>query len=182
MQYNHELSVGGWAGCGAAAVWSQALSGGALEEAGEEELEAALSSGDAARCCAIARKHPAERDSGLDGRQLENGSNLVKPWFTVRGRAPVCSRIGRQSLCCTGPGRENTLAAAREASAACCALFAGGDYAVYPETLLFDSERLSLPLLEAPLDLFGTQGSAGLEGLLQAFSFGVYGFLHGTKW
>ena len=157
-------------------VWSQALSGGALEEAGEEELEAALSSGD----CALLRYHgsiPLSVIAGWMGGSWENGGSLgVKNLVYSAGAGHLFVRASDGNLY-AAPAQvgENTLAAAQESFRGMLCAFAGGDYAVYPETLLFDSERLSLPLLEeGAVDLFGTQGSAGLEGLLQAFGFTAY--------
>ena len=157
-------------------VWSQALSGGALEEAGEEELEAALSSGD----CALLRYHgsiPLSVIAGWMGGSWENGGSLgveTLVYSAGAGRLFVRASDGNLYAASAQVG-ENTLAAAQESFRGMLCAFAGGDYAVYPETLLFDSERLSLPLLEeGAVDLFGTQGSAGLEGLLQAFGFTAY--------
>ena len=157
-------------------VWSQALAGGALEEAGEEELEAALSSGD----CALLRYHgriPLSVIAGWMGGSWENGGSLgVETLVYSAGAGRLFVRASDGNLY-AAPAQvgENTLAAAQESFRGMLCAFAGGDYAVYPETLLFDSERLSLPLLEeGAVDLFGTQGSAGLEGLLQAFGFTAY--------
>ena len=157
-------------------VWSQALSGGALEEAGEEELEAALLSGD----CALLRYHgsiPLSVIAGWMGGSWENGGSLgaeTLVYSADAGRLFVHASDGSLYAASAQAG-ENTLAAAQESFRGLLCAFAGGDYAVYPETLLFDSERLSLPLLEeGAVDLFGTQGSAGLEGLLQAFGFTAY--------
>ena len=53
--------------------------------------------------------------------------------------------------------------------------FAGDEYAVYPETLLFDSEALSLPVLKsAEINLFAAQSGTGLEDLLGAFGYTAY--------
>ena len=53
--------------------------------------------------------------------------------------------------------------------------FAGDAYAVYPETLLFDSEALSLPVLKpAQMNLFAGQSGTGLEDLLGAFGYTAY--------
>ena len=53
--------------------------------------------------------------------------------------------------------------------------FAGDAYAVYPETLLFDSEALSLPVLKpAQINLFAAQSGTGLEDLLGAFGYTAY--------
>ena len=157
-------------------VWSQALSGGALEEAGEEELEAALLSGD----CELLRYHgsiPLSVIAGWMGGSWENGGSLgaeTLVYSAGAGRLFVRASDGSLYAASAQVG-ENTLAAAQESFRGMLCAFAGGDYAVYPETLLFDSERLSLPLLEeGAVDLFGTQGSAGLEGLLQAFGFTAY--------
>ena len=52
--------------------------------------------------------------------------------------------------------------------------FAGDAYAVYPETLLFDSEVLSLPMLKpAQINLFAAQSGTGLEDLLGAFGLSL---------
>lgn len=51
----------------------------------------------------------------------------------------------------------------------------GDAYAVYPETLLFDSEALSLPVLKpAQINLFAAQSGTGLEDLLGAFGYTAY--------
>ena len=49
-------------------------------------------------------------------------------------------------------------------------------YAVYPETLLFDSEALSLPVLEAGADqsVVAAQSGTGLEDLFGAFGYMAY--------
>ena len=53
--------------------------------------------------------------------------------------------------------------------------FAGANTNVYPETLLFEGENLTLPVLKnEALDLFAAQSGTGLANLLGAFGFSAY--------
>ena len=70
---------------------------------------------------------------------------------------------------------ESVLRAAQQGFRGLSCQFSGEAYAVYPETLLFDRETLSLPLLKAgSIDLFDPQSGTGLEDLLDAFGFTPY--------
>lgn len=157
-------------------VWAQALADGSLEEADEDELVDALAAGD----CALLRYHgsiPLRVIAGWMGGSWEDGGTLgVETLVYAAGAGRLFVRASDGALyAASAQVGENAVSAAQQSFRGMPCAFAGSDYAVYPETLLFDSERLSLPLLEErAIDLFDAQGGAGLEGLLQAFGFTAY--------
>lgn len=157
-------------------LWSQALAGGTLEEASEDALAAALAAGD----CALLRYHgsiPLNVIAGWMGGSWEDGGTLGTGTLVyAAGTGQLFVRASDGMLyAATVQVSENAVSAAQQSFRGMPCAFAGSDYAVYPETLLFDSERLSLPLLEeSTIDLLGAQGGAGLEGLLRAFGFTAY--------
>ena len=165
------------AGLGAVqGIWAQALADGTLEPAEEQTLTDALAAGD----CALLRYHgsiPLSVIAGWMGGSWEDGSSLgTETLVYAAGTGQLFVRAADGALYAGEAAvSESVFAAAGESFRGLPCAFAGADYAVCPETLLFENERLSLPLLEErAIDLFGAQGSAGLEGLLQGFGFTAY--------
>ena len=158
------------------ALWAQVLADGALEPAGEDALTDALQAGD----CALLRYHgslPLGVIAGwMDGNWSEDGSLLVETLVYTAGTGQLFVRAAAGTLyAADAQASGGAMRSAQQAFRGLPCAFAGGQYAVYPETLLFDSERLSLPLLEPrTVDLLSVQSGAGLEGLLHAFGFTAY--------
>ena len=158
------------------AVWTQALSDGTLSESSEQELLSALSAGD----CAVLRYHgaiPLSVVAGwMGGSWKDDGERTVETLVYAAGAERLFARTADGALY-SAPARvdSSTMASAQQAFRGLPCKFSGDAYAVYPETLLFESETLTLPLLEErAIDLFAAQSGAGLEGLLAAFGFTAY--------
>ena len=157
-------------------VWTQALSDGTLSESSEQELLSALSAGD----CAVLRYHgaiPLSVVTGwMGGSWKDDGERTVETLVYAAGAERLFARTADGALY-SAPARvdSSTMASAQQAFRGLPCKFSGDAYAVYPETLLFESETLTLPLLEErAIDLFAAQSGAGLEGLLAAFGFSAY--------
>lgn len=157
-------------------VWTQALSDGTLSESSEQELLSALSAGD----CAVLRYHgaiPLSVVAGwMGGSWKDDGERTVETLVYAAGAERLFARTAGGALY-SAPARvdSSTMASAQQAFRGLPCKFSGDAYAVYPETLLFESETLTLPLLgESAIDLFAAQSGAGLEGLLAAFGFTAY--------
>lgn len=157
-------------------VWTQALSDGTLSESSEQELLSALSAGD----CAVLRYHgaiPLSVVAGwMGGSWKDDGERTVETLVYAAGAERLFARTADGALY-SAPARvdSSTMASAQQAFRGLPCKFSGDAYAVYPETLLFESETLTLPLLEErAIDLFAAQSGAGLEGLLAAFGFTAY--------
>ena len=158
------------------AVWTQALSDGTLSESSGQELLSALSAGD----CAVLRYHgaiPLSVVAGwMGGSWKDDGERTVETLVYAAGAERLFARASDGALY-SAPARvdSSTMASAQQAFRGLPCKFSGDAYAVYPETLLFEGETLTLPLLEErAIDLFAAQSGAGLEGLLAAFGFTAY--------
>ena len=157
-------------------VWEKALSDGTLEPADEAALTAALQTGD----CALLRYHgriPLRViASWVGGSWTDGGDTAVETLLLSADAGKLFVRTPDGALYSAEvPVDADALASAGQTFRGMACGFAGDGYAVYPETLLFDSERLTLPLLDRQdIDLFSAQSGAGLEGLLQAFGFTAY--------
>lgn len=157
-------------------LWAQVLSGSELAPTTEEELNAALSAGD----CAELRYHgaiPLGTIAGWMGGSWKDGRDTdVEALVYAAGAERLFVRASDGTLYAAAATADNgTLANAQDAFRGQPCQFSGEAYAVYPETLLFDSETLSLPLLNTEqIDLFSTQSGTGLEDLLEAFGFTAY--------
>ncbi|MGO5027949.1 hypothetical protein [Candidatus Agathobaculum pullicola] len=157
-------------------LWAQVLTGDELVSAGADELNAALRAGD----CAELRYHgaiPLGAVAGWMGGTWKDGSDIyVETLVYAAGVERLFVRTSDGALyAAAAKADKNVLESAQDAFRGMSCKFSGEAYAVYPETLLFDSEVLSLPLLSnEPIDLFSTQNGTGLEALLQAFGFTAY--------
>lgn len=158
-------------------LWAQALSGNDLEEGTEEELTAALRAGD----CAVLRYHgaiPLGVIAGWMGAEWESdgGEQTVETLVYAAGAERLFVRTPDGALYSAAAHVDGTvLEAAQQAFHGMPCAFSGDAYAVYPETLLFENETLTLPLLDvSEINLFSPQSGAGLEGLLTAFGFSAY--------
>lgn len=157
-------------------VWAQALSDGTLGESAEEELVAALRAGD----CALLRYHgaiPLSAIAGWMGGSWQDGGELTVETLVYAAEAErLFVRASDGTLySAVAQVEQSALDSAQQAFRGLPCALSGDAYAVYPETLLFDSETLTLPLLdEVGVDLFAPQSGAGLEGLLTAFGFSAY--------
>lgn len=157
-------------------VWSQALSDGELTESSDEELIAALGAGD----CAMLRYHgaiPLSVIAGwMGGSWQEGGERQAETLVYAAGAERLFVRTP-DGVVYSAQARvdRSVLESAQQEFRGMPCKFSGGSYAVYPETLLFDNETLTLPLLdEQEINLFAAQSGAGLEGLLSAFGFTAY--------
>ncbi len=157
------------------ALWAQVLAGNELIGSTEEELAAAISSGD----CAELRYHgaiPLGTIAGWMGvTRKENADIQVETLVYAADAERSFVRAGDGTLyAARAKADASVLEGAQQAFRGQNCAFAGDAYAVWPETLLFENEMLSLPLLEEKkINLFATQ-STGLEDLLQAFGFAAY--------
>ncbi|MDO4269825.1 MAG: hypothetical protein Q4C72_02775 [Eubacteriales bacterium] len=155
-------------------LWAEALSGGVLAEAAEDELNAALRAGD----CAVLRYHGAI-PLGVIANWMGGAwqSELAAETLVYAAGAEQLFVRTETGAVYAAPVKvsQGTLEAAQKSFRGLTCKFAGGAYAVFPETLLFDSETLSLPLLtaEAPA-LLDPQSGTGLETLLGAFKYTPY--------
>lgn len=155
-------------------LWAAVLSDGELEQAEEAELVAALRAGD----CALLRYHgaiPLSVAAGWMGGSWQSDLAVETLVYTAgSGRLFVRTDTGAL-YAAAADADESVLHAAQQGFRGLPCQFSGEAYAVYPETLLFDRETLSLPLLKAgSIDLFDPQSGTGLEDLLDAFGFTPY--------
>ena len=157
-------------------LWAQVLAGGDLTAATEDELNAALRAGD----CAELRYHgaiPLGAIAGwMGGSWKDGGDTNVEALVYAAGAERLFVRTSDGALyAAAAKADKSTLQSAQDAFRGQPCKFSGEAYAVYPETLLFDNETLSLPLLNTDaINLFSTRSGTGLEDLLEAFGFTAY--------
>lgn len=157
-------------------LWAKVLTGQDLIPAGEEELDAALRAGD----CAELRYHgaiPLGAVAGwMGGVWKDSRETYAETLVYAAGAERLFVRTSDGALyAAAAKADQSTLESAQQAFRGQSCKFSGTAYAVYPETLLFDNETLSLPLLKTEaIRLFSTQSGTGLEDLLQAFGFTAY--------
>lgn len=156
-------------------LWAQVLAGNELIDSTEEELVSALQSGD----CAELRYHGAiplgTIASWMGVTRKGNADIQVETLIYAADAERLFVRAGDGTLYAAQAKADTSVfeSAQQTFRGQPCA-FAGDAYAVWPETLLFEDEMLTLPLLEEKkINLFATQ-STGLEDLLQAFGFTAY--------
>lgn len=156
-------------------LWAEALSGaGALAEAEESELFSALQNGD----CALLRYDgalPLSVIAGWMGGSWKSEQNAQTLLFSAgEGRIYVRTGDGRL-LAASAKADAGTLQKAREGFRGFRCEFAGNGYAVYPETLLFEREALSLELMKPEeIRLFDPQSDASVQTVLSAFGYTPY--------
>lgn len=165
-------------------LWSEALSGeDELREVTEDALLQALAAGD----CALLRYHGAVPLCAAAGwlggtRQEEVAVNMLL-YSAPEGKLYI--RDGAGTLyACAARADAGTLQRAREGFSGQAAAFAGDQYAVYPETLLFDNEVLSFEVLRpAALHLLAStkKADATLQTLLGAFGYTPYARSYGEQ-
>ena len=157
-------------------LWAEVLRGDGLSRAEESELIAALAAGD----CALLRYHgaiPFGVIAGWMGGAWESDSNLlVESLIYAAGSEQLFVRTWDGALyAASARAEEATLHVAQENFRGLPCSFSGDSYEVKPETLLFEREMVTLPLLRAgDAELFGTQNSVGMEDLLDSFGFTPY--------
>lgn len=157
-------------------LWAQVLAGGDLTAATEDELNAALRAGD----CAELRYHgaiPLGAVAGwMGGSWKDGGDTNVEALVYAAGVERLFVRTSDGALyAAAAKSDKSTLQSAQDAFRGQPCKFSSEAYAVYPETLLFDNEALSLPLLNTDaINLFSTRSGTGLEDLLEAFGFTAY--------
>lgn len=156
------------------AVWAQVLRSTTLVDASEEELIASLSTGD----CALLRYHgeiPLSLIAGWMGGTWQE-ETAVHTLVYAAHEEKLFVRTGDGSLYAAAARVDREVwEAAQQAFRGMPCRFSGEAYAVLPETLLPDTETLSLPILtsQAPA-LLDPQSGSGLETLLEAFSYTPY--------
>lgn len=155
-------------------IWAAVLTGGELEKATEQELAAALRAGD----CALLRYHgaiPLGTVAGWMGGKWE-ADLAVETLVYTAATNQVFVRAGAGTLYVAKAQVDGgVLATAQQGFRGLRCQFSGEAYAVYPETLLFENEMLSLPRLKVgAINLFDPQNGTGLERLLSAFGFTSY--------
>lgn len=155
-------------------VWSQVLTGGALEPASEDALLGALQTED----CILLRYHGTV-PLGVLADWLGGSWDTALPvgmLLYAAGSNRLFARLGDGTLYAASvTAAADGMAEAQRNFRGLSCRFAGALYPVYPETLLFENETLSLPLLTAaPSNLFQPQGGARLETLLGAFGYTPY--------
>lgn len=159
----------------ASPLWAEVLGSAVqLTETDDQTLAAALSAGDTA----LLRYHGAIRVPVLAG-WLGGSSSLnvsAETLVYAAGEGLLFVRTGEGKLYYAPvKASADTFQRARESFRGTTCEFAGGMYAVYPETLLFDQSIMSLPRLKvAAMDLFDTQGGGSLQTLLNAFQYTPY--------
>ncbi|MDO5142911.1 MAG: hypothetical protein Q4D31_07830, partial [Eubacteriales bacterium] len=157
-------------------LWAQALTGDALEQSTEQALAAALTE----PCCALLRYHgaiPLSAVAGWTGSSRKADGALAAETLVYAAQSGQLFVRAADGTLYSAPTRveEAVLAAAQQDFRGQRCRFAGADGTVCPETLLFERETLTLPLLATSgIDLFGQQSSTGLEDVLAAFSFTAY--------
>lgn len=155
-------------------IWGAALLGADLEQATEEELIHAMRAGD----CAMLRYH-GEIPLGIIAGWMGGSWAKELPVETLiyaAGARKVFVRTRTGYLYAARANVDTGLfAASQQDFRGLPCKFAGEAYAVYPETLLFETETLSLPRLKATsIDLFDPQNGTALERFLTAFGFNSY--------
>ena len=155
-------------------LWAEVLRGSGLARAEETALAEAIAAGD----CALLRYHgaiPLSVIAGWLGGAWES-SVPAESLLYAAGSGQLFVRAWDGTLyAASARAEQTTLRAVQENFRGLPCSFAGAAYAVRPETLLFERETLTLPLLRAgETALFGTQNSPGLEDLLDAFGFAPY--------
>ncbi len=157
-------------------LWSQALSGSGLQAAEETELITGLQAGS----CALLRYHgaiPLQTVAGWLGGDWKGSDRLqIETLVYAAGVQRLFVRAADGTLYVADAAvSQSALDEAQKGFRGLACSFAEDDYAVYPETLLFDNEVLSLPIMqESPIDLFAAQSGTGLEDLLHAFGYTAY--------
>lgn len=157
------------------AIWTQALSGGALEETDEQTLADAL----IAERTVLLRYHgaiPFSVVSSWMGGTLKNDNISVETLFYSADSGELFVRTPEGTLYRShAEADRGAFDRALEDFHGLDCTFAGAGGNVYPETLLFANENLTLPLLRTEaLDLFDAQGGTGLASLLGAFGLSAY--------
>ena len=156
-------------------IWTQALSGDALMETDEQTLAGELG----AERKVLLRYHgalPLSVVSGWMGGTLADDRIKVETLFYSADSGTLFVRTpdGALYLSHAEADRGAFDRALEDFHGTDCA-FAGADTNVYPETLLFEGENLTLPVLKnEALDLFAAQSGTGLANLLGAFGFSAY--------
>ncbi len=155
-------------------IWAKALSGGKLEEASETELSSAIVDGG----CAVLRYHgyaPLSVIAGWLGGEWDEGLEVgTLVYSNKRGKVFMRAKDGSLYASDAKVGKA-ILNEAAEAFRGQPCRFALMDYGVYPETLLFENESLTLPVLStSPPVFFDPQSGADLEALIGAFGFAPY--------
>lgn len=154
-------------------VWAQILMDSPLTQVSEEELIVALS-GD----CMLLQYYgiiPLNILADWLGGTWEESLAVSMLCYTASTQQVfVRTEDGTLYAAPVSIDAEKFLKAAQAFYGSPCTL-AGNAYAVYPETLLFEQERLSLPLLTAQAPaLFSPQSGTSLETLLDAFGYTPY--------
>ena len=156
-------------------IWTQALSGDALMETDEQTLAGELG----AERKVLLRYHgalPLSVVSGWMGGTLADDRIKVETLFYSADSGTLFVRTpdGALYLSHAEADRGAFDRALEDFHGTDCA-FAGANTNVYPETLLFEGENLTLPVLKnEALDLFAAQSGTGLANLLGAFGFSAY--------
>ncbi|WP_370819412.1 hypothetical protein [Agathobaculum sp.] len=163
-------------------IWTQALSGDALMETDEQTLAGELG----AERKVLLRYHgalPLSVVSGWMGGTLADDRIKVETLFYSADSGTLFVRTpdGALYLSHAEADRGAFDRALEDFHGTDCA-FAGADTNVYPETLLFEGENLTLPVLKnEALDLFAAQSGTGLANLLGAFGFSAYTDFYGEQ-
>ena len=161
-------------------IWTQALSGDALMETDEQTLAGELG----AERKVLLRYHgalPLSVVSGWMGGTLADDRIKVETLFYSADSGTLFVRTpdGALYLSHAEADRGAFDRALEDFHGTDCA-FAGADTNVYPETLLFEGENLTLLVLKnEALDLFAAQSGTGLANLLGAFGFSAYTDFYG---
>ena len=157
-------------------LWAQAVSGDSLTPADESELLTGLRAGS----CAMLRYHgaiPLRAVAGWLGGSRKDGDTLqVETLVYAAGAQKLFVRAADGTLYASAAEvSQSALNKAQQDFRGLACTFAEDAYAVYPETLLFDNEVLTLPIMqEFAIDLFAAQSGTGLEDLLRAFGYTAY--------
>lgn len=156
------------------ALWAQVLAGGALHPADETALTAALGG----QNCALLRYHgaiPLGMLASWMGGVWDSTLAVETVVYAAETETLFVRAADGTLYAAQAKANRAALETAQQGFRGLPCKFAGGAYAVYPETLLFESEALSLPLLTAQAPaLFEPQSGAGLETLLAAFDYTPY--------
>ena len=156
-------------------IWTQALSGDALMETDEQTLAGELG----AERKVLLRYHgalPLSVVSGWMGGTLADDRIKVETLFYSADSGTLFVRTPDGALYLShAEADRGAFDRALEDFHGTDCTFAGADTNVYPETLLFEGENLTLPVLKnEALDLFAAQSGTGLANLLGAFGFSAY--------
>lgn len=156
-------------------IWTQALSVDALTETDEQTLVSELG----AERTVLLRYHgaiPLSVVSGWMGGTLRSDDIKVETLFYSADSGTLFVRTPEGALYLSHAEADRGAfdRALEEFHGSACT-FAGAETNVYPETLLFEGENLTLPVLKnETLDLFDAQSGTGLVSLLGAFGFSAY--------